>query len=1572
MSKHERHETCVYIGPAALCPIPEQDQPYILITGDQEDWVQPLIQERLKRMPEGQLLAIRQNTIGKPGTTKTWHTFNHPSLNGIFEEKDVRWCNPSWNIEHLRSGVAENRKLQDILSELDLGEKAFQLVIAQGDPQLTLKRSEKILKHCKSVDLTLHPFALIWKNSINTYLSERGFKNHKTNQLFWHKSTIEPPQQPHASPSESEHFIHPTVQYLLKSIDLEEYRKAGFGGSDLFMLRQIVAGNIGYKPEQSIKNILSARVKRQIETLLKGIQGENRKNKTPVQANKGNKIDASLTLPTVPSREGKGINASKQLRGHIDGFQGGLTLHGWVDASDFGEGPSTVSVIWEEENQTIGEGQAILERPDLAAAGINLDCGFAIDLKILQKLPLNQTLDRPISLRVIESKSQQLIGEEPWELNIRSNQDVMGFLFSDELPDQRKEQILDYLKTTKNPKYLVLVRKQILKFTATQCMTNRWQSLPVMDVIRCWDENSALNYGIPQESASRLELVLLAWIKLIETVDSDGINRHSGTLHKVVNHQAFNHLDAIASSLKERGFTGLQKWEKALFDEHIRPLYDVLIATIFLQSKHSKLKRDTVNLIDTLAHILQEVYSAPKLSFHLRSILKAQDGDRFDTAFAKLAHERGDRFTYLLSHYSKELEEQRAQHNLFYYAAAIDFASYCPAIHRSITNKFQNVLRGHLTEHPRQSKPRHWVERLGFMASNSAQMLVSKMINLGFSRSSVVDLHQEMIKIKQDLANLLWDDPNTESEQQQKIEKSYGRQKWLIIGEKDLTQCWMYRVEQKKSYLESLGCQVRCIDQEELRYWSFTHDVLWADAVIFCRLPAMYPYLRAIAFAKQCKKRTYAEIDDLIFTSDYPAEFQSYGGSIPIEQYKNLCVDYPLRLGVLNAVDEVIVSTPVLADTCRNVLEDQEKPIHVIPNLPLPELEKTALRLVNEKAVKNDDEVVKIALTSGTLSHKQILKDYIYPVLLEALETYPRLELVTIGHIQLPSKFSKFETRIVSAPFSSYRAYLNLLEQCSIALVPLEVHPTTHAKSAIKWMEASLCRVACICSPVKAYTDVSINQQDVLIASNQMQWRTCLFDLIEKPDYRKALAREAYENASRRFNTAVGQKIWKELIRAERTREGKIKKKVLVINVFFAPQSVGGATRVAQDYVLKMLSDEDVDYDVTVLCTDYDRWQSDIGRKRKETEKESKKQEADSSKESEMKIRSLQGTSNEELLELQSDWLAEETSYRDSITVDYSTWKGAKVVRLNLSAKPWDVYEDEDIEAFCNQFFKNEIFDLIQCHCCQILTASPLVAAKKLKIPYEIIMHDAWWMSKEQFLVSPAGRLINPSNPLDHFDEEPSETEKSEALARRKDLYTILAGADRRVAVSAAFRNVCESAGISNVVVQENQFTSMNIEINQKSSEKSNEASIKICHIGGMSMHKGYQLFRQAVHCMQKGLNLKFTIVDHRLSTTSDEYNSVWNGYEVNFIAPIPMDEMNQFYASQDVLVAPSIWPESFGLVTREALSAGLWVIASDSGALAEPLLNNQLARGTVIRPNNLDDLVKALTESPKHLRQYV
>ena len=75
------------------------------------------------------------------------------------------------------------------------------------------------------------------------------------------------------------------------------------------------------------------------------------------------------------------------------------------------------------------------------------------------------------------------------------------------------------------------------------------------------------------------------------------------------------------------------------------------------------------------------------------------------------------------------------------------------------------------------------------------------------------------------------------------------------------------------------------------------------------------------------------------------------------------------------------------------------------------------------------------------------------------------------------------------------------------------------------------------------------------------------------------------------------------------------------------------------------------------------------------------------------------------------------------------------------------------------------------------------------------------------------------------------------------------------------------------------------------------------------------------------------------------------------------MTHMAEFYSSQDILLAPSIWPESFGLVTREALSAGLFVIASDIGALAEPILDDN-SNGIKIKPGSPDQLRDAIVKT--------
>ena len=146
-----------------------------------------------------------------------------------------------------------------------------------------------------------------------------------------------------------------------------------------------------------------------------------------------------------------------------------------------------------------------------------------------------------------------------------------------------------------------------------------------------------------------------------------------------------------------------------------------------------------------------------------------------------------------------------------------------------------------------------------------------------------------------------------------------------------------------------------------------------------------------------------------------------------------------------------------------------------------------------------------------------------------------------------------------------------------------------------------------------------------------------------------------------------------------------------------------------------------------------------------------------------------------------------ETAYKESISVDVSSWHGARVVRLNIDGKPWSCHEDKVVEEFCKDFFSTEQFDEIQCHCCQVITASPLIVADRMNIPYDIVMHDAWWMSPEQFLVSNAGKIIDPSDPLGHFDHDPNEDEINAAMERREFLFEILKKARKRIAVSECF-----------------------------------------------------------------------------------------------------------------------------------------------------------------------------------------
>jgi glycosyltransferase involved in cell wall biosynthesis len=90
----------------------------------------------------------------------------------------------------------------------------------------------------------------------------------------------------------------------------------------------------------------------------------------------------------------------------------------------------------------------------------------------------------------------------------------------------------------------------------------------------------------------------------------------------------------------------------------------------------------------------------------------------------------------------------------------------------------------------------------------------------------------------------------------------------------------------------------------------------------------------------------------------------------------------------------------------------------------------------------------------------------------------------------------------------------------------------------------------------------------------------------------------------------------------------------------------------------------------------------------------------------------------------------------------------------------------------------------------------------------------------------------------------------------------------------------------------------------------------------------------------------------------------------VRIAGRVPADQVHELYAETDVLLAPSIWPESFGLVTREALASGCWVVASDRGAMGEDVQPG--VNGFVVDVSTIEGLLAALGEIDREPARYL
>jgi glycosyltransferase involved in cell wall biosynthesis len=143
---------------------------------------------------------------------------------------------------------------------------------------------------------------------------------------------------------------------------------------------------------------------------------------------------------------------------------------------------------------------------------------------------------------------------------------------------------------------------------------------------------------------------------------------------------------------------------------------------------------------------------------------------------------------------------------------------------------------------------------------------------------------------------------------------------------------------------------------------------------------------------------------------------------------------------------------------------------------------------------------------------------------------------------------------------------------------------------------------------------------------------------------------------------------------------------------------------------------------------------------------------------------------------------------------------------------------------------------------------------------------------------------------------------------------------------------------------------------------------VRLAFIAGIHRVKGYHLIKYAL-LSKRFEHIHLSVMDDGLHF-GQHRREIWNDTAIDFFAKVPEDRVVDLYARIDVLLAPSIWPESFGLVTREALHFGCWVIASDRGSIGACVTEG--VNGHIIDVSDASDLIRVLTLIDENPQRYL
>lgn len=732
----------------------------------------------------------------------------------------------------------------------------------------------------------------------------------------------------------------------------------------------------------------------------------------------------------------------------------------------------------------------------------------------------------------------------------------------------------------------------------------------------------------------------------------------------------------------------------------------------------------------------------------------------------------------------------------------------------------------------------------------------------------------------------------------------------VVLANQDLPQCAFYRVSQKAEQL--LGQSVAFTILDHVQVAEFRDAIATVDLAIFYRTIASAPIIACIIACRAAGVPTIYEIDDLVFDpAHYPEPIESFGSLIDATEHLWLRYGVPMFRHALALCDYAIASTDHLADMMGHVIDRSRVIIH--RNGLSRQLEILAQHAGPERPASDK---VSVFYGSGTKAHTADFIKLVEPALIVAMDANPAVHIILCGHVEAPSLKARFPLRVEHVDFVPDRdAYLALMRRTHVNLAVLSEGTFNDCKSEIKWLEAAALGVPTLASQVGGLTETTKAGVDVLLARTPEDWGREIIRLCSDATLRDSVARAARKKALDLYRPSnLGQRLTTALRQMHRdaagVRQPGRRPRILVVNVFFPPQTIGGATRVVRDQVDGLLDRHAQNFEIAVACGNADHG-ADYALSR-------------------YFYRSCPVFQIDTPLEECMDWRSDD----DRVSAPF-----ARIL----------------------DYFRPE---LVHFHCIQRLGVGIVDLTIVRKIPFIVTVHDAWWVSDHQFLHDGLYRLRFPWD-TEEFDCDANPHSRSESGRRKMRLFTALSQADRVLGVSRYFTDLYRQCGITNAVPVPNGVSPLST----AGKRTAHKGRIRLGHVGGASVHKGYDLLRSTITAGRYA-NFEVLVIDHEMSK-GQERTEMWGTTRVSMSGPVPQEQVASLYARMDVLVAPSLWPESFGLVTREALACGVWVIASSLGAIGEDV--EEGANGFLVdvqKPGTLAAILDTIEADPDRVRK--